>query len=90
MWPWEILIRKDWGPLLEENAYVNLLEIYFKETAARVVKSNYSISGNKSGDLLAMLLDLQKGNRRTLSHTLRKADVITLSIGGNNLLNGLL
>lgn len=72
-----------------EDAYPDLLANYFKAGSKKLQYHNLSIPGIDSSDLLAMLRQSERSEKGSLAHEILKSDLITLSIGGNNLLGPL-
>lgn len=72
----------------KENDYVYLFNEYLKTTKkyAAIELVNKGALGNTSSDLLYDLIN----NKENIRNSIKKADVITISIGGNNLLSPLI
>ena len=71
----------------EEDSYVGLVKNYFEETYDYVVTANFGQNGMRSEELLDILTNSENENYRKYRATLSYADVVTLSIGSNDLLH---
>lgn len=86
-------IAEGWGASSNEKTYVNLFKEYLEKRYDSVDAYNFAKAGDTSSDLLAKLsyynpLD-PTDPKNQMSYALKKSRVITVSIGGNNLLAGL-
>lgn len=71
----------------EEESYVGLVRRYFEKKYDYVVTSNFGQNGMRSEELLDILTNPENENYRKYQATLSYADVVTLSIGSNDLLH---
>ena len=71
----------------EEDSYVGLVRRYFERKYDYVVTANFGQNGMRSEELLDILTNPENENYRRYRATLSYADVVTLSIGSNDLLH---
>ncbi len=71
----------------DEESYVGLVRQYFEERYDYVVTTNFGKNGMRSGELLDILTNPENENYKKYRDTLSYADVVTLSIGSNDLLH---
>lgn len=71
----------------EEQSYVSLVQKHLEEKYDYVITSNFGTNGLRSGQLLDILTNPENENYRKYRATLRYADVVTVSIGSNDLLH---
>lgn len=71
----------------EEESYVGRVENYLEEQYDYVLKTNFGKNGQRSGELLDILSNPENKDYRKYRATLQYADIITLSIGSNDLLH---
>lgn len=71
----------------EEDSYVGLVKRYFENKYDYVVTANFGQNGMRSEELLDILTNPENESYRKYRATLSYADVVTLSIGSNDLLH---
>lgn len=71
----------------EEQSYVSLIRKYLEKKYDYVVETNFGSNGMRSEDLLEILTNPEHEYYRKYRASLKYADVVTLSIGSNDLLH---
>lgn len=71
----------------EEQSYVGLVRKYLEKEYDYVISSNFGTNGMRSGQLLDILTNPENENYSKYHATLQYADVVTVSIGSNDLLH---
>lgn len=71
----------------KEESYVGLVQQYLEGRYDYVVATNFGKNGMRSDELLDILTNPKNENYRKYRATLSYADVVTLSIGSNDLLH---
>lgn len=71
----------------EEQSYVSLVRKHLEKQYDSVCISNFGSNGMRSDELLDILTNPENDDYRKYRATLRYADVVTLSIGSNDLLH---
>ena len=74
---------------IETDSYAAVVRQYLKSRYDNVFFSNLGINGLESQELLDILQNPQNEHHKTFVATLRHADVVTVSIGSNDLLHQL-
>ena len=70
----------------EKDSYVGIVHQHLKEKYDCVIVSNLGCNGQKSEELLDILINPENDNYRKYRASIKYADIITLSIGSNDLL----
>lgn len=71
----------------EEQSYVSLIRKHLEKKYDSVFVSNFGCNGMRSDELLAILTDPEKELYNKYRATIRHADIVTISIGSNDLLH---
>lgn len=71
----------------EEQSYVSLVRKHLEKSYDYVIETNFGSNGMQSGDLLEILTNPEHEYYRQYRASLKYADVVTLSIGSNDLLH---
>jgi lysophospholipase L1-like esterase len=71
----------------EKDSYVGQVCAYLEEQYDSVILKNFACNGQQSKELLDMLTNPENENYRTSRATLQYADIVTISIGSNDLLH---
>lgn len=71
----------------QEQSYVSLVRKHLEEKYDYVISSNFGTNGLRSDDLLEILTNPSHKQYKKYHATLRYADVVTVSIGSNDLLH---
>ncbi len=71
----------------EEQSYVSLIRKHLEKQYDYTIVSNFGTNGMRSGELLDILTNPDNKNYQKYRRTLYYADVVTLSIGSNDLLH---
>lgn len=70
----------------ERDSYVGIVRQHLEEKYDYVLETNLACNGQRSGDLLDILTNPENDNYRKYRTCIQYADIITLSIGSNDLL----
>lgn len=71
----------------EEDSYVGQVRTYLEGKYDYVVLKNFGCNGLRSGELLDILTNQENEDYRRYRATLQYADIVTISIGSNDLLH---
>lgn len=71
----------------EKESYVGKVKAYLETQFDQVIVTNFGTNGLQSGELLSILTDEAQEEHDRYRATLKYADVITLSVGSNDLLH---